>query len=483
MNRIPATLLSLVCTAACVSGAAHAERPTVDGKKPYFGTLHAHSVLSGDVSSSKGLTPQEAFDFARSSGLDFLGISDHHKPTGAPGGPRFNLAPAKYKSDLFDVATAINDDDSIAFVAISGIEWGTIATGNHLNIFGANALPDQSIADSDYDHLIRWAAENADFVQMNHPYSWGNVKKSDRNLTVGNYGRALFGSDARFVEAADPILKLMSIICTVQGGHISGEHRDSTEKTHRDHHPRALREYLRHLNMGFHLSPAANQDTHGKNPGAVTAARTGVWASDLAYDDLIEAIKANRVFATEDDELAVSLRVEYRGETYWMGQTVPLADEEEDVTLLIDIHQLSITDDPTDEGPYTVILFSDSDGLGGRKAAEWDIFQAEADVTTRIDVPVVAGEYIFLEIVEQNGLDNPVGDGEDVQAPFGERDNMNDSAWTTPVWFYAAADFVWSKNSNKYHQSNCWAVGRIGAANRREGPAPAGKTSHDCKPN
>ena len=72
--------------------------------------------------------------------------------------------------------------------------------------------------------------------------------------------------------------------------------------------------------MGFHLSPAANQDTHGKNPGAVTAARTGVWASALSYDGIISGIQANRVFASEDDEMAVALQVEHGGKTYWMGE-------------------------------------------------------------------------------------------------------------------------------------------------------------------
>ncbi len=59
----------------------------------------------------------------------------------------------------------------------------------------------------------------------------------------------------------------MSIICTVFGGHIGGEHAHSELKTHRDHRTDALNIYRTHPNMGLHLSPAANQDTHGKNPG------------------------------------------------------------------------------------------------------------------------------------------------------------------------------------------------------------------------
>ena len=90
-------------------------------------------------------------------------------------------------------------------------------------------------------------------------------------------------------------------------------------------------------------------------------------------------------------------------------------------------------------------------------------------------------------MTEQDGSDNPVGDGEDETSvdgssvPDGQRDDLNDSAWTTPIWFTTgSAAFVWSKNSNLYHDPDCWAAARIGAANRREGPAPSGKTKHNC---
>ncbi len=43
--------------------------------------------------------------------------------------------------------------------------------------------------------------------------------------------------------------------------------------------------------------------------------------------------------------------------------------------------------------------------------------------------------------------------------------------------------FVWSKNSDIYHDATCWAVKSIGAANRREGAtAPQGKRKHECHP-
>ena len=136
-------------------------------------------------------------------------------------------------------------------------------------------------------------------------------------------------------------------------------------------------------------------------------------------------------------------------------------------------------------------MFSDSDGIGGAKAAEWETFDIPASNTLEVILPVVAGEYLFLEVRETAGKDNAVGDGEDISSENGEpgadgeRDNLNDSAWTSPVWFVldeSSNSFVWSKRSSVYHDPDCFVVGRIGSANRREGPAPEGKEKHDCRP-
>jgi hypothetical protein len=91
--------------------------------------------------------------------------------------------------------------------------------------------------------------------------------------------------------------------------------------------------------------------------------------------------------------------------------------------------------------------------------------------------------YLYLRILEQGGKDNPKGDGDDSDGD-GNRDDLDDSAWTSPIWFGTApaGTFVWSINSSVYHDANCWAVKSIGAANRREGPAPDGKTKHNCHP-
>lgn len=482
----PIALLSLLFPTLSI-----ADHPKHDGKMAVFGTLHAHSVLSGDVKDEDGFTPMEAFDYARENGLDFLGISDHHKPTGAPGGSKFHMATTTYKQKLVAVADQVNTAHAGKFVAIPGIEWGTVATGNHINIFGATTLPPDTIDDDDYKELYAWIGSNARFAQWNHPYGWGD--KSNRNKDVGNYGKDLYDSTAQFVAAANPSVQLMSIICTVFGGHINGALAESEDKTHRDVKTTALNIYKRHLDMGFHLSPAGSQDTHRVNPGTVTAARTGVWVDALSLDGITEGFKANRTFATEDDELAVALQVEYDGNTYWMGDTVPLKEEQAEVTVVLHVSQAKGSDnDSKSEGPYTARLFSDQDGIGGGKAAEWIAEEIPANTKVKkFTVPVIAGEYFYFQITEQNGKDNRLGDGDDETGPDGTgdpdgfRDDLNDEAWTSPIWFElvaAPSGFVWSKNSSIFHDPDCWAVKRISDHNRKEGVAPDGKTKHDCHP-
>ncbi len=464
-------------------------RPTHEGRVVLFGNLHAHSTLSDDVpDTTADTTPQKGFEYAKAHGLDFLAISDHHMAVDAAG--RNWLTADEYQDKLFKVAMDFNAAHPGEFVAIPGIEWGNMSVGNHINIFGAQSLPPDDVKNIEYEKLHAWIAANAEFGQFNHPDSW--QRDSKRNKAVGNYGEVRYPDAAAFAGAADPGIATISIISTIAGGHISGAFKHAENKTHREMQWENY--YRKFLNMGFHISPAANQDTHWKNFGTVTAARTAAWADAATYPALMQAFKANRVYATEDDEMAVAFQVRYKGKSYWMGETVPLETEEAEVELLVKVWQGQGSDaDPVEEGPYQVGIIADPDGVGGNEASpiagNWTATSA-----AQVSIPFMAarGRYVYLHVRELDGKDNPIGDGEDsvdnttgITGSDGKRDDLGDSAWTSPVWFGAAppAVFVWSKNSDVYHDANCWAVKSIGAANRREGAAPPeGKRKHECHP-
>jgi hypothetical protein len=466
------------------------DKPSHDGKVVLFGNLHAHSTLSDDVpDTTADTTPQKGFEYARVHGLDFLAISDHHMAVDAAG--RNWLTADEYQNKLFKVAMDFNAAHPGEFIAIPAIEWGNMSVGNHINIFGAAGLPPDGILNVEYDKLHAWIAANAEFAQFNHPHSWS--RDSKRNKAVGNYGEARYANQAAFASAADPGVSTISIISTVAGGHITGAHKHAENKTYRKMDWEGY--YRQYLNMGFHISPAANQDTHWKNFGTVTAARTAAWADTASYPDLMKAFKANRVYATEDDEMAVAFQVRYKGKVFWMGETVPLEAEEAEVELLVKVWQGQGTDgDPLDEGPYQVELVADPDGVGGNEASVTSNWTATSGAQLSIPFMAARGRYVYIHVREQGGKDNLLGDGEDTvqnatgdEGSDGKRDDQNDSAWTSPVWFSAGqaptALFVWSKSSEIYHDANCFAVKAIGAANRRDGAAPPdGKRKHDCHP-
>ncbi len=351
-----------------LSTTAWAEKPSHDDKVVLFGNLHAHSKLSDDIKHvGDEMLPDKAFPYAHQNGLDFLAITDHHKATDSS--HRLSMTRQEYKTLLYDVAMQYNSDHAGEFVAVPAIEWGNTATGNHLNIFGSRTPPPDRIKDKDYDDLYEWAKQHAEFVQLNHPHGW--KRKSNRNRRVGNFGIALYDSSQAFVRATDPVIKTISIITSVAGGHLNGPDKESEDKVHRD--AQWENYYKRFLNYGFHIAPSANQDTHRTNWGTVSAARTAVWANEVSFQGLVNGFKANRAYATEDDELVVAFQARYNGNTYWMGDTVPLQIAEADVELLVKIWQSTGSDgDSTDEGPYTVSIVSDPDGIGGRQASTWD---------------------------------------------------------------------------------------------------------------
>ena len=123
-----------------------------DNHQVLFGNLHAHSSLSDDVPDRDELKPLKAYTYARDNGLDFLVLSDHHKATDSS--HRLSLTASEFKTKLRKVALDFNSANPGEFIAISGLEWGNTATGNHVNIINPRELPPNSIKDKDYDDLL-----------------------------------------------------------------------------------------------------------------------------------------------------------------------------------------------------------------------------------------------------------------------------------------------------------------------------------------
>lgn len=364
----------------------------------FFGSLHSHTSYS-DGSG----TPDEAYRAARSAGLDFFAITEHNHRTAEAG--------AKERADgrliatdrtlyggrptsLRETADRLNDNGE--FVTIYGQEFSTISSGNHMNVFG---VPDViTVPNGAYDRLVAWAATVRDtsnrppLMQMNHPHDPRSAPK--------DYGRDDFGSQAAWVAAIDPFVELIEVL----SGPALNPGTDLRPTRHES-------QYLRYLDLGFHVAPSAGQDNHYRNWGTSSPARTAVIADRLTRADIMAALRNRRVYATEDR----NLRIIFRANGALLGDIVAAPAIGSSLSLSVNIR-----DDDEPNARYRVEILADRPG-DGQPAVPVATQAVQGNMNAPLTLPAVRfqgrGQYVLLRITQSNA-----GGG-------------NDRAWTAPVWF------------------------------------------------
>ena len=159
--------------------------------------------------------------------------------------------------------------------------------------------------------------------------------------------------------------------------------------------------YRRALASGWRVAPVGNADDD-RAWGGRSPLRTGLVAAALTEGDLLGALRARRVFVTEDDNLTVALRA---GET-WMGSVIS------PTTALV----LSASFSDPEAEPLALELW-DREVLLARKE-----FTDQAQGVWQIGTVGAAGHHLFLRAVQADG----------------------DLAFTAPIWIAgeAAPDIV-----------------------------------------
>ncbi len=421
---------------------------TFNGKNCYLGVMHAHTALSPDFQPQPSNTvsfqqlllsnsdqrfglangPYAAYKRAADLGkLDFLAVTDHvHGPEGTQQGYCSHEMPEGGYQLILDSAARINVDSAYQgkFLAIPGMEWSVISKGNHANIFFANNPVPQEIQNGKFKSLFRDFLDHTSFeknnplllVQLNHP---NQVPSSTA------YGRDAFtGANAtrNFVNFfKDTYLGIEHINGSSNGGNSNtGEINAHQDGDSLESH------YRKYLNMGFRLAPIGDHDNHRKNWGRHTAARTGVWSNGLSPSQFVEAYRARRVFATEDNEMAVAFLT---GDE-WMGSviSVPSSGELRTFKVFVDQGPDSDSGQVQNEGPYLVELVTD-DGPGGPAARVRNIvfngqsvgsIFVQAGETVEFTYRVKPGTYCYIHVREMGGKDSV---------------NKRADAWTAPFFF------------------------------------------------
>ena len=310
------------------------------GMYAYWGDLHSHTSFSDGAGP-----PHYALAMARAAGLHFLAITDHDH----------YLTLAKWANTL---SQTINATTPGAFVALRGVEWTGDPAG-HVNLFNIDVIPNHT--DPQFDTLSKlydWLIANPTVIaQFNHPDpAYG-----------GNFDNFALNSNA------------VGQVCLQEIGN-NGQGYLTFEPA-----------FVQTNAIGWRVGPTNNSDTHLANWGFHASTRTGIVAPALTESDLLAAMRARRVFATEDSNLALTLRLA----NAWMGSVLTATGQ---LPLVVDF----IDPDPE---PLTLFVYD-----GNLPLATASLLSSTGQWTTTVNAR--PGHYFWAKVVQADG----------------------DTAYTTPVW-------------------------------------------------
>ncbi|MDO5018726.1 MAG: cell wall-binding repeat-containing protein [Lagierella massiliensis] len=267
--------------------------------KAYFGQIHSHSNYS-DGSGS----PKDAVSYASQvEGLDFFSLTDHSNYfddennlgniDDSNSGKRDPSGSEKSKWQVYkEIVESFTTED---FLSIYGYEMTWTKSGanyGHINTYNSEGFVSRNNPDFNdkteskgllryYEMLTELENKNQNVIsQLNHPGD-----------TFGN-----FDDFGHYSPEYDKVLNLVEV------GNGEGEIRSKGYFPSYD-------QYTMALDKGWHISPSNNQDNHKGKWGDANTARTVVIADNLDKSSLFEAIRQNRVYATEDNNLFVDFTV------------------------------------------------------------------------------------------------------------------------------------------------------------------------------
>ncbi|MEK6688697.1 MAG: lamin tail domain-containing protein, partial [Gemmatimonadota bacterium] len=334
--------------------------------------------------------------------LDFLAITEHNHLGRMAQEPELYAGPSSIS--LRSTAQRFSVDGQ--FLALFGQEFSSISSGNHGNVLEVGeVISTADVPNGRWDLLLQnWLPNHLDsqnrpaILLLNHPA----ISSSPNEV---EYGRDDFSTAEAWRTALDAHAALINLI--------NGPSHNANGSPGRP----SEAEFRRYLNLGFHLAPTADQDNHLENWGSAANTRTGVIAQELTRTSLLEALRERRVYATEDRNLRVIVRVAgHMMGSRVTGTAVPATGAALPV-------ELELSDDDEPFASYQIEVFSD---LIGGEEAEVVLTPVAASGNGMVTIPglTYAGgaQYVYLRITQ--GHDEVDG---------------QERVWTAPVWFEPGA--------------------------------------------
>lgn len=255
MRRIAA----LAALSMLVMSAASAET-----YRHYFGNTHSHTSFSDGKE-----TPADHFRKAKEAGYDFYAVTDHALSKYKGYTPE-NYETTKREADRFTDST---------FVGIAGFEFsqnGGPDGRGHLNALNTTTTLDAT------DPKVTFPVF----------YDWLLSQQTTVVASFNHAGKDTYGSYGYLTPARQDTVTMFEM---VNGGGVV--RREA---------------YLAALNKGWRVAPIAATDDHGTWRLTNHFYRTGVLAPSLTRENILQAMKARRVYCTWDPNLRLTFRANGR---------------------------------------------------------------------------------------------------------------------------------------------------------------------------
>lgn len=342
----------------------------------YFGQLHSHTQYSDGAGSL-----ESALDYVKnlpkSANVNFVAFTDHSNyfdKSGAanPEGALYDMSLASAASqnlwnEYKNAVAAFNTENAGSMVAIAGFEMTWSGGPGHINTFNTpgivsrnNTTLNNKTKDAGLQAYYKLLSqtEGVDSIsQFNHP-----------GTTFGNF------IDFGYWDAVVDTRMYMVEVGNGEGQIGAGGYYPSYEQ------------YIMALDKGWHVAPTNNQDNHKGRWGNANDARDVILTDDFTEDGIYAALRARRMYATEDK----NLDLDYTVNGYMMGSIIDVPEKLN--------FEISFNDPDRTDSIAKVELVVNS----GKVAYTWD---SAADLAKGSVSVELAPEYTyyFVRVTEGDG--------------------------------------------------------------------------------
>ena len=265
----------------------------------YFGQLHSHTQYS-DGSGTLDSALTHIKNLPASANIQFVAFTDHSNyfdknGEANPEGALYDMSKAtEYSRGLWsEYKGAIADFNAVngsSLLALGGFEMTWSGGPGHINTFNTPGIVSRN---------NKTLNNKTDDAGMKAYYALLSQAEGAQSISQFNHPGTTFGNFKDF-NYWDPVIDSRMYMVEVgngEGAIGAGGYYPSYEQ------------YIMALDKGWHLAPTNNQDNHKGKWGNANDARDVIITDDFSEAGIYEAIRALRMYATEDKNLELTYTV------------------------------------------------------------------------------------------------------------------------------------------------------------------------------